>query len=607
MVQADRVGETPASATQKVFPIIQAGLRPYVENIATDFYSAYHRWFPDKPNNAAFLALQRTLAANPGDKSVFIRRPGLSDPRALDRIKKRLTDIVRIYAPHRPLFFDLADETGIADLSAAWDFDFSASSLSGMRLWLKEQYGTLAALNREWGTHFARWRDVMPPTTTETMMRTDENYAAWSDFKSWMDVAYARAIKAGAQAVHAGAPWARAAIEGAQMPGWGGYDYTRLAPAVDVMELYDAGQSLDLAQAFNPRLITLTTVNWARAGALHRSWREFLRGARGMVLWDPNDRFVNPDGSLGPDGRIAAPFLAEMQKSPAALIMASRRARAPIAVLYSPQSYRLQWLLDHRAMGASWTRLGSEDQNADNAVRAALRRVIGLLDRLGVVPHFVSEQEIAGGQLEQAHDRIVILPQTLALSAAAARAVRAFIRSGGILVTDGQTGLFDDHGRRLARPRLSALLNGINPRAISLSSDDATATHQLAQILEAGASTPELTIADGTSDSAAAIEHYLYRNGSLAILALLANPAADEGPRSATARLSLRQPAYIYDIGAKRLLGTSNRYRLSPKALCQPCLPCPPHRFRPRLANRCCNGKHAHRRPIELHHETGSG
>jgi hypothetical protein len=555
MVPADRVGETPASATQKVFPIIQAGLRPYVENIATDFFSAYHRWFLDKGKNAAFLALQRTLAANPSDKSVFIRRPGLSDPRALGRIEKRLTDIVRIYAPHRPLFFDLGDETGIADLSAAWDFDFSVSSLAGMRLWLKEQYGTLAALNSEWGTHFVRWRDVMPPTTTQTMMRTDGNYAAWSDFKRWMDVAHARAIEGGAQAVHAGAPWARAAIEGAQMPGWGGYDYTRLAPAVDVMELYDAGQSLDLAQAFNPRLMTLVTVNWAQPGALHRSWRELLRGVRGMVLWDPNDRFVNPDGSLGPDGRLAAPFLAEMQMGPAALILASQRVRAPIAVLYSPQSYRLQWLLDHRAMGASWTRLSSEDENADNAVRAARRRVLGLLDRLGLSPHFVSEKEIAEGQLEQAHDKIVILPQTLALSAVATRAIRTFIRSGGILVTDGQTGLFDGHGRRLARPRLSELLDGINPRAISLSSDDGTATYQLAQILKAGAITPDVTIADGKSNSAVGIEHYLYRNGSHAILALLADPAADEEPRSTTARLSLLQPAYIYDIRAKRLLG----------------------------------------------------
>ena len=205
-VQADRAGETPASARQKVIPITEAGLRPYVENIATDFYSAYHRWFPDKPKNAAFVSLQKAIAANPGDKSVFIRHPGLSDPLALERVRKRLTDIVRIYAPYRPLFFDLGDETGIADLSAAWDFDFSASSLSGMRRWLRGQYGTLAALNREWGTQFARWRDVVPPTTTETMMRTDGNYAAWSDFKGWMDVAYARAIGAGARAVHAGAP-----------------------------------------------------------------------------------------------------------------------------------------------------------------------------------------------------------------------------------------------------------------------------------------------------------------------------------------------------------------------------------------------------------------
>ena len=501
-VQANRMNETPASARRKVFPITQAGLRPYVENIATDFYSAYHRWLPGKPTNAAFLALQRTIAANPGDKSVFIRRPSLSDPRALGRIEKRITDIVRIYAPFRPLFFDLGDETGIADLSAAWDFDFSSSSLSGMRLWLKEQYGTLAALNSEWGTHFGRWRDVMPPTTTQTMRRTDGNYAAWSDFKGWMDVAYARAIKAGAQAVHTGAPWARAAIEGAQMPGWGGYDYRHLAPAVDVMELYDAGQSLDLAQAFNPHLSTLMTVNWARPGALHRSWREFLRGVRGMVIWDPNDRFVNSDGSLGPDGRIAAPFLAAVQKGPASLILASRRARAPIAVLYSPESYRLQWLLDHRAMGASWTQLGSEDENADNAVRAARRRVLGLLERLGLSPHFVSEKEIAERQLEQAHDKIVILPQTLALSGKAARAIRTFIRSGGVLVTAGQTGHFDGHGRRLARPRLSALLDGKNRRAISLSNDDPTALHQLAEILKAAGIMPKVTIADGTSDSA---------------------------------------------------------------------------------------------------------
>ncbi len=554
-VQADRDGETPASAEQKVLPIIRAGLRPSVENIATDFYSAYHRWLPDKPVNASFLALQRRIDAKPDDKSVFIRRPSLSDSRALDHIKRRLANIVRIYAPDRPLFFDLGDETGIADLSAAWDFDFSAASLSDMRHWLKRQYGTLAALNREWGTRFVRWQGVIPPTTAETMARADDNYAAWSDFKSWMDVAYARAIAAGTQAVHAGAPWALAAIEGAQIPGWGGYNYTRLAPAVDVMELYDAGQNLDLAQAFNPKLITLMTVNWGGPGGLHRSWREVLRGVRGMVVWDPDDHFVYSDGSLGPDGRIAAPFLAAIRTDPAALILASQPVRAPIAVLYSPESYRLQWLLDHRAMGASWTRLTSEDEDADNAVRAARRRVLDLLDGLGLTPHFVSAAQIADGLLQRAHDKVLVLPQTLALSVKAADAIRAFVSAGGILVTEGQTGLFDSHGRRLAEPRLSALLRGTNPRAISLSSNEATANRQLTQILKASEITPQVSIADATRDGSAGIEHSLYRNGLLTILALLAEPAADTGPNDATAQLSFPEPAYVYDIGAKRLLG----------------------------------------------------
>src|SRR5260370_10935646 len=101
-----------------------------------------------------------------------------------------------------------------------------------MREWLGSQYGSLAALNAEWGTTFARWRDVMPETTRQAMQRVDGNFAAWADFKAWMDEAFARALRVGTDAVHEADPSALAAIEGAQMPGWGGYDYTLLANAV---------------------------------------------------------------------------------------------------------------------------------------------------------------------------------------------------------------------------------------------------------------------------------------------------------------------------------------------------------------------------------------
>ena len=60
------------------------------------------------------------------------------------------------------------------------------------------------------------------------MQRIDENFSGWSDFKAFMDQSFADALRAGTDAVHAADPTALAAIEGGQIPGWGGYDYSRL-------------------------------------------------------------------------------------------------------------------------------------------------------------------------------------------------------------------------------------------------------------------------------------------------------------------------------------------------------------------------------------------
>jgi hypothetical protein len=89
---------------------------------------------------------------------------------------------VRALHPYRPLYYSLGDETGIGDLAAFWDFDFSDFSLAAMREWLKSDYESLAALNQQWGTAFRRWDEVVPMTTDEAMSRSDENYSACADF-----------------------------------------------------------------------------------------------------------------------------------------------------------------------------------------------------------------------------------------------------------------------------------------------------------------------------------------------------------------------------------------------------------------------------------------
>jgi len=90
-----------------------------------------------------------------------------------------------------------------------------------MRLWLRERYGTLSALNRQWGTSFTSWDVVTPDTTNEAIKRTGDNFSSWSDHKEWMDVSFASAIAMGVRAIRSVDPDAHVAIAGAQDAGLG--------------------------------------------------------------------------------------------------------------------------------------------------------------------------------------------------------------------------------------------------------------------------------------------------------------------------------------------------------------------------------------------------
>ncbi|HEY1614611.1 MAG TPA: alpha-amylase family protein [Rhizomicrobium sp.] len=559
-IQANREGEDPSSAAAKALPMQNAGLRSYVENIATDFYSPYHRWFPDKPVNWKFLDLKRMLERDSNSLEVFFRDPGLSDPAWLGRIKARLRNTVRAYSPVRPLFFNLADEAGIADLSAAWDFDYSPASLAGMRDWLKTQYSSLRLLNREWGTDFKTWDDVKPELTMAAIQRKDDNYASWSDFKAWMDVAFARAVRTGSAGVHAGAPWALAGLEGAQMPGWGGYDYSQLAPAVDVMEIYDSADNLDIAESFNPNLVPLTTTTWSDIDATHRAWRELLRGAKGEILWDPDDQFVTRAGAQAPRMHLAAQFFQEIKQEAVALLLASRRRFDPIAIVYSPASERLQWMLDHRAAGRAWFRRGADSENEDNESRRSRHRALEELWSLGFRPRFVTEDEIAANVLREQSFKMVVLPNTIALGFGAAGKLRDFVHLGGTLALVGDLPEFDGHGRRQSRPMLADLMDASNKHVVRLADDDAVATDELGQLARTSGLQAEIRLTDLDGTPIPGVKQYLYERGSRRLVALLADPTkaiAETTPDPRRVVLHFRQNTIVKDSGTGAQLSGS--------------------------------------------------
>lgn len=444
----------------RVEPLKEAGLRWYVENIATDFYAPYHKWSPDHPVNWRFLEVQKRYGENPLDRSAVIRDPSLSDPAWRAKIRKRLAATVAAQASDKPLYYSLGDETGIADLAAFWDFDFSQYSLAAMRDWLKVQYGTLAALNLQWGTHFNTWAEIVPMTTPEAMRRADGNYSAWADFKAWMDFAFANALEAGADAVHSADRGALAGIEGGQIPGWGGYDYARLASAVDVMEIYDNGANVELARSLNPTLVLLTTSFESGPKENHRIWRELLQGSRGLILWDENHDFVRDDGSPGPRGRDAASTFREIEGEIGPLLIKSARHYDPIAILYSQASLRTHWMLDWKDKGDAWSRRDAAAEYDETAFRSSMTGYLDAAEHLGFQPRFVSSEQLEDGELARGAYRVLILPHAIALSPAEAREIRRFVKQGGTIVADEEPGLFDAHSRRLERPLLADMFHG---------------------------------------------------------------------------------------------------------------------------------------------------
>jgi hypothetical protein len=528
--------------------------------MATDFYSAYHVYRRDRPYNWALLQAKELYRRDPSSIEALKRHPSFADPQWVTKIHDRLIESARTFSPYRPIFYNLADESGIAELAGFWDFDFSDHSLDEMRTWLKNRYGTLAALNGQWGTNFSTWDQVTPDTTREAMKRTDENYSSWADFKEWMDISYARALKTGVDAIHSVDPRAYVGIEGAQMPGWGGYDYARLSKTLDAMEPYDIGDNIEIIRSLNPHLAFITTAFATGPLEKHRVWYELLHGARGHIIWDPKSDIVEPDGTIGARGRDVAPYWNELRGGIGALMINSVRQADPIAIHYSQASMRTEWMKAQRPKGDAWMNRMSWTERKDSDFLRVRDSYCRLIEDHGLQYKFVSYDQLENGELSKRGYRILILPRSSALSQAEVSAITDFVHEGGTLVIDGEAGTFDQHSRRLPKSSLAALLSGDTGRgkvvqlnALEYGEQRILGTgsgvyNAMSKILADAGIYPEFAVADPKGNPVPGVETHVFRNGRVTIVGLLSNPPIEQdelGPLKTNSEQRFEKPVSV--------------------------------------------------------------
>jgi len=444
--------------------MIDAGFRWYVENLAVPIYAPYHRWYADGRNVGWLFEQARARFRAKRDLMNLQRTPCLSQDPTKELIERCAMFNARSMAPYRPLWYSLADETGIGNQASESGYCFTPECQEAFRGWLKARYEDLDALNAEWGSQFARWEDVRGATPDEIFARKDDNFAAWCDHTDFMDDVLMNAYALGVKKIQEVDPGAYVGIGGGQGPvATGGWDWWKLTHTLNCSEPYYIGSNWELIRSFNPDFKVVSITGSGDDATMHHRWYGLIHGDGGALMWDDKSTFVDDQGTYDKQGTETAKWHGEISRGLGRQYMVARRVDDPIAIYESQAAMRVHWVLHVRPKGQGWANRGSRDERVDNPYARVRESWIKLVEDAGLQYRMLAPPQVLAGDLKMYDPRtgegykLLILPRTIALSSREAEAIQKFVEAGGTVIADGLVGLFDEHGRRLDKGLLDDL------------------------------------------------------------------------------------------------------------------------------------------------------
>ncbi|MCE9615823.1 MAG: beta-galactosidase [Lentisphaerae bacterium] len=338
---------------------------------------------------------------------------------------------------------------------------YCPSCRAGFQAWLRRHYGTLDALNRAWGTHFwghtiSAWEQIPIPDRIG-----DHNPGAlldWKRFVSWLNVDFQReqtAILRAACPTHV--------ITHNCMGLFKELNYYDLAADLDFVSWdnypvfgvpqtrYGASLAADVMRGLKKRNFWIMEqsagpAGWGSFGRNTRpgeirsvSYQQLAHGADGQIWFRWRSCTAGREqywhGLLGHDGRPlrryreAARTAREYHRL--AKLLAGTTVKAEVAILYD---YESLWALDIQPAYAE-AKFGPH--RAENLGHAAIKRYYNALFRAGVNADIVSPGDALDGY------KVVIAPHLYLLPDALAARLCAFVKRGGVLLTDCRTAVKD--------------------------------------------------------------------------------------------------------------------------------------------------------------------
>lgn len=422
-------------------------------------------YYVDHAADKGFLYLTgNNVNAVTGKRSLATRPHSLADPKTIQQMKEHLARNINTTKKGLALAYAFDDEISLGSFVIPCDVDIHPLSLAWFRQWLRYEYKEIGFLNREWGSQFRNFDEVIPKSFEEVRNKnkrpplSEWNLAPWMDFRHFMDFQFASVLSELTRYANSLDPKTPAGFVGGQGPGpYGGYDYAMLARSVQWMESYDTHGTDELLRSLwsgerQPRMHTFFSTKNPKLDSWFL-WYYMLHGNQAVIAW--------PDGWFRSGGHDVAPYILaekhtfeEIQGKVSEFIVNPKAVfdPDPIGIYYSHPSIQAGWAMDVITHGKSWiNRKGSID--GENQTKGVLHKVwCKLLEDLGLQYDFISYLDVQ----EEAVDlrkrfKVIILPKTICLSEREAQALKRFVAQGGTLIADYLCGVLDEHGK--GRPK----------------------------------------------------------------------------------------------------------------------------------------------------------
>ena len=420
---------------------------------------------PDMGPDLEYYKEMKRKYLETGDKNLLIRKFGLKDSVFLKSVHEELKSKVGSWKKFSPSAYYIFEEPSITRYDDALDLCFAKTTLIAMRGWLKDQYLTLEALNKQWGTIFKAWDDIVPDDSREARLRG--NYSSWADHRTFMEICWADLFKFVQNTVNEVDPGGLVQLSGTQAASsHNGYDYSLLNQYVGQMNPYDIDNQLEYHHTFNPGLKVSGQAGYGALGkgVLYDYYNHlFLKETGGSyIFWQISS--LNPDLRINQSGMDMKNGFDEMRKRGIGRLISSYEPEneLKIAIHYSYPSIHAAWITDGEIV------LETEKNGSETLVQFNKNRDgwVKILHDMGLGFNFISYSNIEKGGLISNGYKILILPMSMALSDLEVKNIRDFVKQGGIVIADALPGVMDNHTKFRENRELADMF-GIEARSYS--------------------------------------------------------------------------------------------------------------------------------------------